>query len=72
MYCHEGPMSRVLTAAVQMNPPTGAAVRSQFRQFTEASQELAHAGVDTSSMFRQATTKANAMIAANEAPILTQ
>lgn len=58
--CH-GPMWRVPSAPRLVNAPTGAAVRSQFRLFQEASQELAHADVDTSHLWPEAKARARGL-----------
>jgi len=68
--CH-GRMEKRVSRVVQVNAPTGAALRSDYKLYTEASQELAHAGVSTSDMWNTAKATANAMVAASEAPAIT-
>lgn len=67
--CH-GDMHRVMSVVRQINAPTGAALRSNYQLFTEASQELDAAGVNTTEIWNHAKSKANAMVAAGEAPPL--
>jgi putative FmdB family regulatory protein len=58
--CH-GPMQRVLSAPRLVNAPTGAGIRSQFSQFREASEELAHHNVDTSGLWNAARARAKGL-----------
>lgn len=61
--CH-GPMTKRVSRIVQVNAPTGAALRSNYQLFQEASAELPA----TSDLWARAKTKVNAMVAAGEAP----
>lgn len=72
--------SRVPSRFALLNPPTGAGLRSRFSLFQEASQELNHAHVQAEAaqeralpppdLWGAAKAKAQAMIAAGEAPAL--
>ncbi len=63
-------MVRKITGAVQLAPPTGAAVRNQFRDFTDAASELPD-GV-ASSLWTQAKSNAAGIIAAGENTLTPQ
>lgn len=56
--CHRRRMQRVFTPVALINPPTGAQLRADFRRFTEASADLADAGVDTTPLIRTARSQA--------------
>lgn len=75
-------MVRVPTAGVQLNPPTGAALRSQFGLYKEATAEIDHAytkvetveerSIQAPNLWGQAKERAQAMVAAGEAPSMRQ
>ncbi len=72
------PARRIPSAAVQLNPPTGAALRRQFGLYQEASQEIDHAytkvetdleqPVAAPPLWNMAKQRAKAILAAGEAP----
>ncbi len=57
--CLEFTRYRAVSPFVQLQPPTGAALRSHFRRAQEAGAELDHAGVSTAGLFAQAVQVAS-------------
>lgn len=74
------PVRKAPSRFAQLNPPTGAALRSQFSLYREATAEIDHAytrvetdlerPVQSPDLWNIAKSRAQAMVAAGEAPSL--